>query len=110
MSLWADYYKERFGHKTIEKEWGFASYSVKPPFICIEDMYIKPAYRQTGLGTCLLGIIAHAEQNSGCTDFWTQVWLNDACAANSLRAQLARGFKMLEAQGGRIILTRPIGG
>lgn len=111
MSHFADYMNERFGHETIEFDSGFVSYSMKTPFCCIEDFYIHPERRRAGEIMKYMNAVLHiAKGNSEITHLWSQVWANAQNATQSLRAALAYGFQVQNAEGGRIILTKEIGG
>lgn len=110
MSLWSDYFEETSGIKTIEEEWGFVSYSFADPFCRIEDLYVVPHLRKGTRGLHLLNRVAEKAKEHGSTHLWTQVWVTNHGADRALRANLACGFKMIDAQNGRIIMTKPIGG
>lgn len=108
MSHWADYFRERFGQETLEEEWGFVSFSVKPPVVTIVDLYIAPEFRKSRYAFRFLREVERIGRERECQLIWTQVWLSDAGASRALRANLACGFKMIQAEAGRIIMTKEI--
>lgn len=110
MSAYADYSKERYGHETIEREWGFVSYSFVPPYIALQDVYVKPEFRRGIKGLSFLVDVQRIGKEAGMTHIWTQVWLSDSQAARAVRCNLACNFKMISADGGRIVFEKEIGG
>ena len=111
MSDWAVYNKERFGHETIEEEWGFICFSFAPPFVALCDVWIRPELRRTGAALRAFGQLRQrVSERPDCTHFWAQVQVADSGSSRALRWNLALGFQVIEANNNRIILTREIGG
>lgn len=106
----AAYYKERFNYETIDGEWGFVAYSIVHPYLAIQEVYIAPEKRKSFKFHELFCELGKRAKEAGCSQFWTQVWTNYADASKSLRLSLGLGFQVIEADNGRIILTREIGG
>lgn len=110
MNPWARYLNERYGHESIEEDWGFVTYKIVPPFIALEDLYIVPEQRQRGAGTKALKKIEDIGRAHQATHVWAQVQLMDRGSTESMKAILAVGFKMIEAQNNRIVLHKEIEG
>jgi ribosomal protein S18 acetylase RimI-like enzyme len=110
MSLWADYHKETEGHSVHETERGFIRYSCEPPNCYIHDLYVRPECRRSGHGTELADVVAERARESGCTYLWSRVGLGSATAQEALKANLAYGFMVREAQNGFMIMSKDIGG
>lgn len=110
MNPWTQYLNERYGHECIEEEWGFVTYKLVLPFIALEDLYIVPELRKLGAGTKALKRIEDIGRAHQATHVWAQVQLMDRGSNESLQAILAVGFKMIEAQNNRIVLTKEIEG
>ena len=110
MSLWSDYYAERFNYETIEEDWGFLSYSIIKPYLAIQECYIIPEARKSHKAIELFNRAVRVAELEECTHLWTQVQVNDRGATRALRANLALGFSVISADNGRIIMTRATGG
>jgi GNAT superfamily N-acetyltransferase len=108
MSLWSEYIREREGHEVIEEGWGFIEYSVAAPVCMIHSIYIREDRRNEGLASQLADRVAEIGRDQGCNLLWSQVWAKALNASSSLRAILAYGFSVREAQGDCIILTKNI--
>ena len=110
MSLWGEYVAERLNWSVIEDDDSFIAYSLAPPFIRIEDVYVKPEKRRGKKAWILVDkVVAEGRKNPDIKEIWAQVWPGEANDM-SLKACLAYGFRVLDAQAGRIMLTKEIGG
>jgi hypothetical protein len=110
MSLWARYLNERAGFEAIEEEWGFLTYSVKPPLCVLQDIYVAPEFRGSTKVLSLMSRVTQIAREAKCSHFWVQVFVGENTTERALRADLAYGFKVIEAHNGRIIMTKEIGG
>ena len=55
MSLWAEYKKEREGKSVLEWKDAFTVYSYPGEGLCyVEDVYVKPKLRKSGLGRAMV--------------------------------------------------------
>lgn len=107
-SMWARYREETSQTKFIEVEHGFISYSLLPECIYLEDIWIAPEHRKSGLGLELVEqaeVIGRAE---GKPFSLAVVNLENPVAATSLKAHLAVGFLPFSAEGNKIWLKRSI--
>lgn len=110
MSHFADYMNERFGHETIEEDWGFVSFFIEGSVCFLQDIYVAPEKRRGTRGLNFLNRVTQIARERGCRIMQTQVWVNDANCSRSLRANLACGFLVVGAEPGRIVLSKEIGG
>lgn len=110
MSLWSDYIREREGNAVIEEGWGFIEYRLAPPVCLIHSLYISPGERKRGRGSELADLVAEIARREGCTLLWSQVVTATLNATDSLKAILAYGFRVQDAQNGVIVLTKDIKG
>lgn len=110
MSLWADYIKERLGHETIEYDWGFITFHVEQDKCFIEDYYVKPAERRSGRAWSLADKVSEIVVARGCNLLVGYVWPGANGSEVSLQGMIKYGFKLHSTEGGRIILTKELGG
>lgn len=111
MSLWSSYCWERLGWETLEEAGkGFISYSVNPPVVVIQELYIEPKERKSNLALHLANTVTLMAKKRGCSEIQTQVWVGTHGAERAMRVNLAYGFKMIAAEGGRIIMRKDIEG
>jgi len=108
--MWINYAKERFGYESLEEEWGFLLFTVAPPLLAVQELYVKPEFRKNKNALDLLNRVSKIGKERGCTHLWTQVWMNDKGRSRTMTAGLAYGFQMIEASNGRIIMTKEIEG
>lgn len=109
MSPWAAYQKERFGWGVLERGDSFVAYSVLHPICRIEECYVAPEERGQKLSFKLTDEVAELCRALGCTHLWSQVGLSALNANDALRAALAYGFQVVEADKNRIIMIKEIG-
>lgn len=109
MSLWADYHKETEGHETIENEFGFIRYSFNPPLCVIHDIYVSPKFRQKNCGRELFSRVRAIAKENKMTHLWSRVWLGSLTADLALKANIAGGFKVHQAENNSIIMMQEVG-
>lgn len=107
-SQWARYKAETSGTCFIEHEYGFISYSMLPDAIYLEDIWIDPAQRKSGLGAALVAQAEAEGLKMGKQVSLAVINLTSATCADSLKAHLAIGFVPCLAQDGKIWLRREI--
>ena len=110
MSLWSECIRERQGHEVIEEPWGFIEYHMAPPYCVIDDLYVIPEERLKGLGRDLADRVTQIARDAGATHLWSNIYGNSLNKNETLKANLAYGFLWQGIDGGRIILTKDIGG
>lgn len=112
MSLYAEYLEERGVRKIIENEYGFATYSPYKNGICIEDIYVKPLFRQTGIGSDFHESIIKFAKEQGHKKIYT-------CVAPGVKSPMttptgmvkwmfSRGYELDDCFGGALILVKDL--
>jgi GNAT superfamily N-acetyltransferase len=107
-SLWANYNKERLGWDSIEESLGAVLYSIRPPTATIEDIYVEPEARRSNLALSLANRVQKIAREAGCTELLTQVWVGAVGSERAVRVNIAYGFKMISADGGRILFRKEL--
>ncbi len=111
VSLWSKCIKERQGHEVIEEPWGFIEYHIELPFCLIDDLYVEPEFRMQGKAKELAERVTQiAKDTKGCTHLWSSIYRNSFNSTDTLRANLAYGFKWFAEENNRIILVKELGG
>ena len=110
MELWEDYLAERKGAKTIKSEKGFAVYYDTPPDGYLEEIYVKPSYRQHGLAGGLARIVEKKCLDAGCGRLLGSCDPLANGSSQSMLAMLKYGFELSHIQGNLIILSRELKG
>lgn len=109
MSLWADYKKEREGKEILEKEDGFAIYSWTQDGGCyIEDIYVKPDKRKSGLAREMADQIKIIAKERECKFILGSVLCGANGDTDSLKVLLSYGMKLWEVHGNLIIFGQEI--
>jgi len=103
-SLWAHYKTEMHGLTVIEEPWGFCAFCEAPDSIFIDEFYVIPEHRKSGLGRELLGRIKMFAHKSGKKLLSSTVTLNSNTANLSLLAQLSVGFRVVRAENNALLL------
>lgn len=110
MSLWADYVKERLGRETIERDYGFISFSFEGETCLIWDYYVVPTERRSRRAWSLADEVCVIAKERGALRLIGFVWPDTVGASISIQAMLAYGFELVSAEGGRILMSKELGG
>ena len=110
MSLWTNYLKERLGYDAVETEAGFITYRIKGAVCEIFDIYVAPEFRRGRKGWTLVDEVVATAKQQNCTLLMGYIWAGINGASESMSAHLAYGFKIYTADGGKITMTKDIGG
>jgi predicted GNAT family acetyltransferase len=109
MSLFSEYKMEREGKFVIESENSFAVYSFPDgESVYIEDIYVKPELRKSGLGSCAANMIAKIAKEKGCKKMYGSIVPSANGANDSLKALLAYGFKLSSSEHNIIFFVKEI--
>jgi predicted GNAT family acetyltransferase len=108
-SLFAQYKKEREGIEIIEKEHGFATYYPMEGYMYIEDIYVVPEKRHTGLASKMADEVAEIAKSAGYSKLLGSVVPSKAGSTIALKALLGYGYKLLAAQSDALWLYKEIG-
>lgn len=96
MSLYAEYISEREGKHIVEDEFGFATYSFVEHLnaVYIEEVFVLPQFRQTGIGASYVSRISELAKSSNYENVITSVSPKAKGATTSLKAILGVGFQL----------------
>lgn len=116
MSHQAAYVLEREGFHTLETKEGFATYKINGNECYLRDIYVSPDFRATGAGKLLADKIVSLAKESGCTTLIGTVIpvigdnfdLARGYATESMRLQIAYGFKIHSCTPNEIVLSKEI--
>ena len=107
--LYLDYIKERLGQEVmVEEGKAFIVFQIEKEEIYIQDIYVDPLYRKTGIMSEMeKRIEAHALER-GCTYATGTIQPTAANSTESLAYCLGRGYELLEAGKNIIILKKDL--
>lgn len=108
MSLYADYVKERLGWETIEVEGGFISFALRPPECSIEEFYLAPGQRGTGLAQRLGDAVFSRAKESGAERVWATVVPGAGGAERAMKTIINYGFKLAGYREGKVVLMKEV--
>ena len=107
-SLYAQYVKERGGKELIETEHSFATYYILEQGCYIEDVFVQPEYRSTGIARETVDWIARIAKQAGCTKMYCTVCPSALNSTDSLKAVLAVGFMLSSVQPNLIVFKKDL--
>lgn len=107
-SLYAQYIKERENRECLEHEHGFASYQIIDDGIYVEEVYIVPEKRQTGLASDLVDKIAEQAKALGKKYIYTSVSPHVNGSTISIKAITAYGFELHNSSRDLIMFIKEI--
>lgn len=111
MSLYGDYIKERENKDIIESDKGFATYTIYPNGECyLQDLYVVPAYRQTGLASNMADKIVEIAREANCNTLIGSVCVDANGATQNLKVFLNYGMQVNKIIGNMIFLKKNITG
>lgn len=108
MSLLADYLKEKGVKEILETEDSFATYFFMPEGCYVEDIYVAPRSRATGLARKLLDQITMIAKERGCTQLFGSCVPLAINSTDSLSAAFKYGFKLHSAKDNFIVYKKDI--
>lgn len=112
MSMYKEYVENqldnRFVHETNE---GFITYNVKPEHkeCQLEEIYVKPEFRRTGVAKKLRDYAANHGKELGCEYIRGSIIIGTRMAEESCRAMLKYGYKFWYTDGIVIYFKKDIG-
>lgn len=106
--MYKDYLWEREQAEIVEFDSGFMVLKVLPEMLYIQDIYVKPAHRQKGVGKMML---MHAENMA--REIGKTMILGTCCpiatgATTSMKSMLASGFELKSCDANLIYLVKKI--
>lgn len=108
MSLWAEYIKDREGAGCVEHENGFITYTLIGKECYIQDIYVRPEFRQTHVAATLANQVTAVAKSKGCEFLTCQVIPSAGGATTALKVILAYGFELLRSDPDRILLVKKV--
>lgn len=113
MSLYAQYLKERGNKNIIEDQYGFAVYSPYKEGIYLEDIYVEPALRKSGLAKELHDKVVEITKQLGLKKIYGSVVpsINQKASTNPtemVKWMFSQGYSLDECFNGIIILSKEV--
>jgi len=110
MSLYANYIKERENKEIIETPEGFATYKIFENGECyLQDIYILPEFRNSGLATSFADQVCMKAKLAGCSVLIGSVSIDDQNVTRNLKIFLAYGMDVYKIIGSMIFLRKNLG-
>jgi GNAT superfamily N-acetyltransferase len=109
-SLFAQYVKEREGKHVIETEDGFAvlQFFPKNQEIYIEDIYVIPEKRKSGIGRSFLEQVEAMCREQGFNKISGSVRPSATGSTDSLKVLLSVGFRLAAAESDAIFFIKEV--
>lgn len=107
-SLYAKYIHERLGKSILERPEGFVTYSFLGDSMYIEDIFVLPEHRRSGVGTELANAVIDIAKSKGYNKIIGTVLPTANGSTDSLKALLWYGFQLHSLNGNLIVLTKEV--
>lgn len=109
MSLYKDYISEREDKQIVESDKGFATYKIFDNGECyLQDLYVAPEYRKTGLATEMTNMIVSIAKANDCHTLVGSVCTDDKYATRNMQVFLSYGMHISKNIGNMIFLNKDI--
>jgi len=108
VSIFKEYYHEKYGLKTLESTYGFICYNIKEETCFIGEIFVKPERRGDNRGSVLADEIANRAKEAGCKFLTCTVQLAGKEPERSLVAIIKYGFKITDVVGTGLYLTKEL--
>ncbi len=109
MSLYSKYVTERTNKQILETEYGFATYNFPDATtVYIEDIYVLPEHRKSGLAAAIANEIVVIAKEKGCTQILGSVVPTANNSTDSLKVLLAYGMKLRNCSNDFIVFQKDI--
>jgi GNAT superfamily N-acetyltransferase len=108
MSLYADYLRERVSKEVIEDHRGFVVYYYVPDGCYVEDIYVAPEHRRSGVAQELLERVVTLAKQKGCNKLYGTVCPSAKNSHYSLTCSIAYGFILERCIDNLIIFSKRI--
>lgn len=110
MSMWARYRTE-FGNSIfVEKDFGFFSYSILPDCIFLEDVWIEPDKRKSGLSKGLYLELENVARQNGKHFILARITLDSKVIPGNIKFALAMDFVPFKAHNNDLWFRRDVKG
>lgn len=105
-SNYALYCKEKANRECYETDYGFVTYSHISDFVIwIHDIFILKDFRQSGYGSKMVDDIVEL---TGCKEIQSTVLTDSNGVEDAIKAHLAYGFRVHNAQNGKIYFIKEV--
>ena len=94
MSSYGDYMSEVYGKNIVENEYSLVIWTVKDDIFYLEDIYIKPKFRDQGYGKALMKEIIDIAKNNGCTKLLGSITMLCRYKDENMAKFLKYGFRI----------------
>lgn len=106
--MYKDYLWEREGAQVVEVDGGFAVFKDLGSGVYLQDIYVEPSQRQSGLGRQLLEAVETETRRRGYTTLLGSCDVSANGATVSAKAILATGFQISSVQGNMIYFKKDL--
>jgi len=104
------YVNEREGSEILNKYYGFITYKTHQEECFIVDMFIDKEYRGSKKSKEMINDLSSIAKSKGCSFISAHIQDNDKCVTKTISAAIANGFKIFEANHGRITIIKNLKG
>lgn len=108
MSLYAEYIKERTNKEIIESNQGFATYSFAEAGVYIEDIYVQPEHRKSGIASKLADQIVEIAKSKGISKLYGSVVPSASGSTASCSVLIAYGMRLSSSTNNFILFEKDI--
>ena len=106
--MYVEYLKEREGAEVLELPEGFAVIKQLPDCLYLQDIYVKPEFRKTGIGRSMLEVVEQSAKNLGYSKVLGSCSPLASGSTGSLKAMLACGFELSSCEKDLIFLVKKV--
>ena len=109
MSLYGDYIKERANKGIVENDKGFATYAFfQDGSVYLEDIYVVPEHRKSGVATELANEVARIAKEKGCTKMIGSVVPSAQNSTASLFVLISYGMRLKSSSNDFIVFEKEL--
>ncbi len=106
--MYNDYIKEYTDLHVLETDDGFATYSISNLTVYIQNIYVKPSLRKSGVASRLADQICEVAKEQGCTMLLGSVQPSAKNSTSSLKVLLGYGMTLSSATQDMIYFKREL--
>lgn len=107
-SHYAKFIKERENKEILENDYGFASYQFTPDGVYIENVYILPPFRKSGIAVDFEKEITKIALEKGYKYLYSSVAINTPDCSENLCRMIKHGAKLHSVSGNAIFVSKSI--
>lgn len=106
LSLYAEYIKERQGSDILETKYGFATFNLLGQECYVQDVYVVPEYRKSGVCKALIENIEVIANTNKCQYLTTSVSPVAKNSTDSIKICLRLGFQLFRSDSSLIYFMK----